>query len=677
MSKAQTEFRTRDGTDSREFAVWYANEDVQRLIWQIYQNIPADKKRHFLKPFVFYDNMEKNKDTTLDKLLSACHHVLREHNLKFLPFIVKPKILPHFYAGFIHINPDYIYIFDPVGTNIQDAKFRDCFGVSKTNQIGDLRVIASAEKIQNTTYEESLVSCGPLCIEFLDYIMSNPELVPSTNMPNSIVSPQFTELMRSDFSNYTKSMLAIRKKHDRYLGQISDAALTEPEFQEFYSELTDALLDIDADENESIDAIPCSLINGINYRTQDVQRIIKQIYSSTRPDIQQNFSQPQVFEGETLNLSEELSNQHKILAQNNLKYFPFLFKPKSSQHFYAGLLVRNPNYVYLFIPNSAIPANENLTTHLGLSSKFFIGEHPLVISPQTTSMLYHNNNAYTLLSIEFLEYIMQHEKTFEKPNRFSEFSKIHYKNPQIYIDKLIQKQRKYLVAAQSQSQRPSNPQPPNIDAQQLYLQYFSELAKIVQNADQYCESNASKELKLALSETNILLKELQRLIPINNQLSASTGLKDRQLLLLADLCSHIACGLDFILRHQNPYQAHIFSYKHGSSGVILQVHYDLTAHQQYMQHVSDIASELPGAGWHKIKRALYILAGALLIASGIMFAASSIPLSSGLLFTLASAAVISTGMGFFIGRDTGLAGAVNNVKMHSDNTPCGGITAGK
>lgn len=99
INKAQTEFRTRNNVDSREFETWYANEDVQRLIWQIYQNIPADQKQHFLKPYVFYDNMEKNKVTRLNKLLDVCHQLLREHNLKYLPFILKPNRLPHFFAG--------------------------------------------------------------------------------------------------------------------------------------------------------------------------------------------------------------------------------------------------------------------------------------------------------------------------------------------------------------------------------------------------------------------------------------------------------------------------------------------------------------------------------------------------------------------------------------------------
>ncbi len=91
INKAQTLFISRGNLDSREYSTWYDNEDVQHLVYQIYRSIPSTKKQFFAKPYVFFDNVEKNEATTLDKLLGVCHQSLREDNLPFLPFILKPR----------------------------------------------------------------------------------------------------------------------------------------------------------------------------------------------------------------------------------------------------------------------------------------------------------------------------------------------------------------------------------------------------------------------------------------------------------------------------------------------------------------------------------------------------------------------------------------------------------
>ncbi len=666
MNKAQAEFRSRYHTDSRAFATWYDNEDVQRLIWQIYQNIPSDKKHHFLRPYVFYDNMEKNKATTLDKLLDVCHQLLREHNLKYLPFILKPKIHPHFYAGFIHINPDYIYIFDPLGSTLNNVKFRDCFQVSRSNQIGDLRVIVSSEHIQNTVYEEELVSCGPLCVEFIDYIMTHPEVVPDSNFPNSIMPPQFAELMQSSLELYQTSIVTIREKHDRYLSQLSDEQLTSSEFEGFYQDITSALLYLETEEEKNAvsEFQPSALT--VNYHAEDVKHIIQQIYQNVSPKMQQCFSQPHIFDTNTLDLDSELSARYRILREKNLNYFPFLFKPKSSEHFYAGLVLRNPNSVYLFIPNGVIPVNEKLEVHLGLSSKFFIGNLPLVVSPQAQPRLPNNRNVCTLLSIEFLDYIMNHEKTFEKPHKFLELLKIHGYDFQTHINSLCKKQEKHLVRLRLLTQSPIN------NTQQTYLHYLSELTQVVREVEQTCNHHhPSQVLKLAVSEARNVLSELRSRLPVNpeqnNLLPTTARLDDALLLRLTDLCSHVTHGLIFISQNQVPRHAHIFSYKGGSSGKLCNLHYDLAVHQENMAHITESALLLPGAGWHRLKKALFILAGAMVLICGMLVAASSSPISAGLLLTLAGTATLSTGIGFFVGQDTGLASAAKKVKMQTSH----------
>ena len=688
INKAQTEFRTQDQADSRAFETWYRNEDVQRLIWQIYQDIPADKKYHFLKPYVFYDGLD-NEATTLDKLLGACHLLLLEQHLKYLPFILKPGMTQHFCAGFIHVDPDYIYIFDPLGSSLSTNSFRKRFGVSTSNQIADLPVIVSSEKIQNPRYEDKggFVSCGPLCVEFLDYIMNHPEVVPDSSVPtSSIISPDFGALIESDPEGYRTFIVTIREKHDRYLSALSDELLASEAFQGFYQELTSALVSLGtvAEKDDTVLGFEPSAFT-VNYNTENVERIIQQIYQNTSPDMQPLFIRPHVYDSENLNLVDELPARHQILVEKKLNYFPFLFKPKLSQHFYAGLVVRNPKFVYLFIQNGAIqPApSPNLIAHLGLLSRHFIGNLALQVSPLTLLGLPDNTNICTLLSIEFLDYIMNHEKTFKRPYKFIELLNLHGADYSSYISRLIQKQKsphpKAPPAFGVVSSSPSSAVTPTHNeriqsgiknAQKIYFQYYVELSNVVSKLQQeYNDAASSQALKLALSEARIVLNELRLRLPVNaaqnNFLPTMLSHDERLLLRLADLCSHVAHGLIFINQNQVPHEAQMFSYTGDCSGEVFNVSYDFAAHQRYMRHISETALLLPGAGWHALKKALFILAGAMLLLCGLLVVGATIPTSVSSLLTLAGAATLSAGIGFFVGRDAGLASAANKVKMQT------------
>lgn len=93
-----------------------------------------------------------------------------------------------------------------------------------------------------------------------------------------------------------------------------------------------------------------------------------------------------------------------------------------------------------------------------------------------------------------------------------------------------------------------------------------------------------------------------------------------------------------------------------------QVNYDHNMHKSNMKHLSKMASSLEGSGWKKLRNTLFALAGLMLIACGIL---AAIPTGgTGLLLGLAGAAVLTAGVGFFAGRDKGLAKAVNNVQMN-------------
>lgn len=209
--------------------------------------------------------------------------------------------------------------------------------------------------------------------------------------------------------------------------------------------------------------------------------------------------------------------------------------------------------------------------------------------------------------------------------------------------------------------QPTSSQIPNLSAQQIYLQYVAELTKELRRVAQ--SSLLSHAQRCALSEARVVLNELNAIVPLSSDQKTlrtpELRLSDTELLILAALCSHATHGVCFMAANQT-YQAQIYQ---GPFGCMRTVHYDLSEHQECMQFINDKAELLPGAGWYGLKKALLILAGALLVACGIVCLATSTPLSSSLLLTLAGTAALSAGIGLFVGRDTGVAAAAKQVTM--------------
>jgi hypothetical protein len=168
--------------------------------------------------------------------------------------------------------------------------------------------------------------------------------------------------------------------------------------------------------------------------------------------------------------------------------------------------------------------------------------------------------------------------------------------------------------------------------------------------------------KAALYEANGVLKELHKQVPLteNGERLQSPHHDETLLIRLADICSHTAQGIHFVVGNGATFSCDIFYATSNTSGTIRQVNYDINMHKSGMEHLSEMASSLKGSGWKKLRNALIVLAG--LIVCGIL---AAIPTGgTGLLVVgLGGAAVLTAGIGFFVGRDTGLAGAVSNVQM--------------
>ncbi len=191
----------------------------------------------------------------------------------------------------------------------------------------------------------------------------------------------------------------------------------------------------------------------------------------------------------------------------------------------------------------------------------------------------------------------------------------------------------------------------------------------------------------ALREATRVLKELHKQLPltedgkrvksipqkqawedgakVKNELGSPEMVDDKALLVrLADICSHVAQGLHYIAIGGKPFESHLYCIDINETGKTKQVVYDAKVHKESMLRLSQMAPELKGKGWEKCQRILLSLAAVMLVATGILAAVPTAGVS--LVLALGGAGILTAGAGFFVGRHTGLAGAVSNVKMKTN-----------
>lgn len=169
--------------------------------------------------------------------------------------------------------------------------------------------------------------------------------------------------------------------------------------------------------------------------------------------------------------------------------------------------------------------------------------------------------------------------------------------------------------------------------------------------------------KAALNQAKQVVKALQKQLPLteNEERLQSPPDSEAMLIRIADICSHTAQGLHFVAKGRATFSCYIFYATNNTSGTLRQVNYDINMHKSGMEHLSNLASSLEGSGWKNLRNTLFALAGLMLIACGIL---AAIPTGgASLILGLGGSAVLTAGVGFFVGRDTGLAGAVSNVQI--------------
>ncbi|HAU0232671.1 TPA: hypothetical protein ACT9K7_003244 [Legionella pneumophila] len=250
MTKAQEQFVSRDKEDSRDFNVWYHNDDTQRLVWALYQKaLKQDRapllKQKYLEPYVFFDGIDHCSFTDrspFNEVMNATKERLLQSNKLYLPIIFKPELGgAHYMAGILRKEKDNrvtFFLFNPLGYPNEEAriKAKKRLELESTSAIGDMKLVMSPHTVQSSVKDGTkLVSCGPLSIAFVDFALNNPDWVESLDEDFRI--PEFLLFYKNaDLTDYVEGIKKIRQSHYELLSNVSDEDLSKQRIEDFYIE---------------------------------------------------------------------------------------------------------------------------------------------------------------------------------------------------------------------------------------------------------------------------------------------------------------------------------------------------------------------------------------------------------------------------------------------------------
>ena len=223
--------------DGRNFKSWYHIDDIRRVLWMKFRKLDDAVKKGTLHPFVYYEPPTEfltiDFEFKLDDLLKPLIDKLENSPQTYFPFIFKPeKGSSHYVAGFLRKNTDgkiIVFLFNPTGTPLRIDSRSLTFG-------GFVEVISSNKQLQTNKKDDGkLVSCGPLCMAFIDYIMSHPEYM--EQLDKDFQLPKFLNLHDNDEINYKKLVMDLRQEHYRVLDTIEDTELVDNSYAEISHEV--------------------------------------------------------------------------------------------------------------------------------------------------------------------------------------------------------------------------------------------------------------------------------------------------------------------------------------------------------------------------------------------------------------------------------------------------------
>lgn len=265
-TKAQLQFRRRLSDDSRQvedsraFDVWYHNEDVQRMVWALYQRMPSQHQT-YLAPHVFFDGIQPEY---FDALMGLCKKKLLASGKLYFPFVIKPFLgNSHYIAGIIRRKSKEdkqptLFLFNPVGYPDQQSKerFKKQLSLSSSERVGSMPLILSPHPVQSAKKESSsLVSCGPLCTAFIEYALNHPEWVDGLDGGFELPT-ELSALMQATQEEYTQNITALRLKHDQLLSSVQDNDLETVD--EFFLPANEYFFSNASEKNSLIDDLDVS-----------------------------------------------------------------------------------------------------------------------------------------------------------------------------------------------------------------------------------------------------------------------------------------------------------------------------------------------------------------------------------------------------------------------------------
>ncbi|KTC99449.1 hypothetical protein [Legionella erythra] len=237
MGKATDEFRKRDDgkggpEDGRQFHSWYHIDDVKRILWGLFTRLPAKSRALFLQPQVMFDGIyQRNIGDILN--ITADWFRKTPEEVRYFPFIFKPELGGvHYLAGvFVKVAAlgMKLVLFNPAG-HIKHIN------IDNLDKLIDVHV--SPHALQTAKKDGGkLVSCGPLSLYFLEYILNHPNWLET--LDNEFTLPEVLSQFNEE-STYKDDVLKLRQAHDRLLQTVSDEDVKKVEA--FYEPFDDMLL---------------------------------------------------------------------------------------------------------------------------------------------------------------------------------------------------------------------------------------------------------------------------------------------------------------------------------------------------------------------------------------------------------------------------------------------------
>lgn len=232
MGKATDEFRKRDDGDGRQFHCWYHNDDVKRISWALFTRLPAKTRALFLQPQVMFDGIYQRD---IGDILNIAANWFRKtpEAVRYFPFIFKPELGGvHYMAGvFVKVAAlgMKLVLFNPAG-HIKHIN------IDRLDKLIDVQI--SPHALQTAKKDGGkLVSCGPLSLYFLEYILNNPDWL--EGLDKKFILPEDLNRFNEE-STYKDNVLKLRQAHDLLLQTVSDEDVKRVEV--FYEPFDDMLL---------------------------------------------------------------------------------------------------------------------------------------------------------------------------------------------------------------------------------------------------------------------------------------------------------------------------------------------------------------------------------------------------------------------------------------------------